>query len=178
MADQKNRRRVWQSDRFARLLGAKLSADQMCFTPRRRKGKVMKFANLAFAALVVLFGSWGTAASASTFNVVGGFSGGQLGEIAFDFNITNDFSASITPSTSAGLVVNSLTSSAVSGDPFPIAAGFSIQYRYDFPVDRLVLGTAFSNVIQTSSAFTTFDVAIINFTTAPSISSSAATSAR
>jgi hypothetical protein len=69
-----------------------------------------------------------TTLSAATYNVVGGFIGGQLGTVSIDVTITGDFSANISD-TSSGLVINSLKSSVVGGDPFSVAGGLAFSYN-------------------------------------------------
>ncbi|WP_424930270.1 hypothetical protein [Amaricoccus tamworthensis] len=77
-------------------------------------------------------------AAVKTYDIVGQFSGGQLGTVNFDFSIANDFTQDIN-TTSSGLVVNSLTSSVVSGDPFPLTAT-PVQYYYSSSSDVILIG--------------------------------------
>ena len=65
-------------------------------------------------------------ASAATYNIIGSYSGGQLGDVKFDITIDADFTSDIF-STDAGLTINSLTSSVV--DPFLIAGGLGYDFR-------------------------------------------------
>ncbi|MEL7444316.1 MAG: VPLPA-CTERM sorting domain-containing protein [Pseudomonadota bacterium] len=108
----------------------------------------MKFKALAAAACILFAGA--SAGSAATFNVVGGFSGGQLGDVAFDVTIDADFSADIAE-TSSGLAINSLTSSAVGG-AFTVAGG--LGYRYFLHADLLTIG-GLSNGLDTLNVFET-----------------------
>lgn len=78
-----------------------------------------------------------SATSAATYNIAGGASGGKLGNVVFDFTISNDFGATFSD-TSIGLTINTLTSSVVAGSPFPIAGG--LGYNYNSSIDRLNIG--------------------------------------
>lgn len=75
----------------------------------------------------------GFQAGAVTYNVVGGFSGGQLGQVDFDINIRSDFATSYSD-TNAGLTINSMTSSVVAGDPFSVFGGLGYDFRDNGPV--------------------------------------------
>ena len=95
-----------------------------------------------FLSLAVVVASVSSAKAVTTYNISGSFSGGQLGLVNLDIDITADFSIDHFNSTT-GLVINTLTSTAFPGlDPFPttgVASG-PLQYDYYSGSDWLVLG--------------------------------------
>jgi hypothetical protein len=79
-----------------------------------------------------------TSSLATTYNIVGGFSGGQLGDVSFDLNLEADFAQSHLNET-AGLTILSLTSSMFPGDdPFDLVD--ALGFTYDNVGDYLLLG--------------------------------------
>ena len=125
-----------------------------------------------FLSLAVVVASVSSAKAVTTYNISGSFSGGQLGLVSFDFDITADFSTGI-GDTSDGLVINTLTSTVVAGDPFLTTGSFSgpIQYQYynTGGFDTLLLGGG--DVSAVSGTATDFSILINNLSTAPSIGS-------
>lgn len=107
----------------------------------------MKIKHL-FGAAALLVAS-ATSSMAATYHIVGGFSGGQLGVVAFDLTITADFAGPWTNlTTSDGLTINSMTSSVVAGDPFPLTGPASgpLTYWYFKPGDALwISGGSYSS---------------------------------
>ncbi len=118
----------------------------------------MTLKTLAAAACITL--AVGSSACAATFNFVGGFSGGQLGDVSFDITIDADFSADIAE-TSDGLTVNSLTSSVVGGNPFPLAGGPG--YRFIFDKGRLIFGGFSRTIDDAGGRYNDFSVRIDQF---------------
>lgn len=104
------------------------------------EGKVINIRQI-FSVAILALGITSSPAMAATYNIVGGFSGGQLGNVAFDIKITNDFPRdSNIAYTTNGLTVISLTSSVFPGqDPFPLTTG-SLGYSYDSYNDHLKIG--------------------------------------
>ena len=107
-----------------------------------------------------------TIVNAATYNISGSFSGGQLGTVNFDFDVTADFTANIMNSPS-GLSINSITSTMVSGDPFPIAGGY--VYSYVVNTDTFSFGGLANGVNGINSTMNDFHAMISDFTTNPSI---------
>lgn len=93
--------------------------------------------SLCLAASLMALNLSASSVLATTFNIVGSFSGGQLGDVSFDLTIDADFSSIIFPSTDSGLTINSMTSSVVAGDPFPLTMPLTYAYGVD---DRLLIG--------------------------------------
>jgi hypothetical protein len=102
-------------------------------------------------------------ASPVTYGVVGSFSGGKLGHVAFDFVVTADFSANIFDSTDA-LTINSATSSVVAGDPFTVFGGYGYTYFFDLGDDQFIFGGLVNGVDTVASSTTDFYFAIKDFT--------------
>lgn len=123
-------------------------------------GDSMNIKTILAAACISLAGA-AASASTMTYNVVGGFSGGQLGDVAFDLTITGDFSSDIEPSlgTTSGLTVNSLTSSLVPGDPFLVVA-----FGFGAPSNTLIFGGIISDFNGIIDDTTDLYVGITGFT--------------
>ncbi|WP_299970384.1 VPLPA-CTERM sorting domain-containing protein [uncultured Roseobacter sp.] len=103
--------------------------------------------NQFFTVAAVLLAS-ATSGLAATYNIVGGFTGKELGDVAFDITITADFTKDLGP-TRDGLTVNSLTSSVLAGDPFNLSGVWSgpLHYQYDAQYDLLdIFGGSFRGV--------------------------------
>ncbi|AXI54122.1 hypothetical protein C1J05_06125 [Sulfitobacter sp. JL08] len=99
-------------------------------------------------------------AQASTYDVFGNWSGGQLLNVNFDFSITNDFTGDI-GLTSSGLLINTLTSTGVGGDPF-IPSFTAINYQYGATIDTLAIFAGDPGLSVTQD----FYIEINDFTTA------------
>jgi hypothetical protein len=101
-------------------------------------------ATLCLALAPLLISVAPAQAATSTLNFKGSFSGGQLGDVTFDFTITRDFSVtefSARAEITTGLTINSITSSVVAGDPFPVTGRGSSDpgffgYSYEFDTRR------------------------------------------
>ncbi|GAA3873994.1 VPLPA-CTERM sorting domain-containing protein [Celeribacter arenosi] len=115
----------------------------------------MKIRHLIGAA-AVLFASV-TSSFAATYNVVGDFFGANLGDVSFDLTITADFSGNIAD-TSAGLTINSLTSTVVDLSAFPL------QYNYNALGDEFAIG---GGIIGLDDLRPDLLVIVSNFLTAP-----------
>ncbi len=102
--------------------------------------------------------------AAATYNIVGSFSGGQLGDVAFDLTVTADFSADIA-ATEAGLTINGMTSSVVAGNPFALTQ--PLTYAYGFLTDRFVIGGFAPLIIPQTE--TDFAFLIDDFTGTPTV---------
>lgn len=89
-----------------------------------------------FAAAATMAILTATASSAATLNLVGGFSGGQLGDVAFDFTFSGDFTQDIA-ATSSGFTVNSFTSSVIAGNPFALTEALQFAYFVDSDVIQI-----------------------------------------
>lgn len=90
-------------------------------------------ATLCLALAPLLMSVAPAQAATSTLNFKGSFSGGQLGDVTFDFTITRDFSVrefSALNVITTGLTINSITSSVVAGDPFPTTGRGFFGYSY------------------------------------------------
>lgn len=101
-----------------------------------------------------------TAVNAATISVQGSYGGGQLGDVAFDLTVSNDFSGDIADTT-VGLTVNSLSSSVV-GDPFIPDGG--LAYRYTADVDAFSIGGLNLGVFGLFGDATDFLITICSFT--------------
>ncbi|MDX1785798.1 MAG: hypothetical protein R3210_06685 [Roseovarius sp.] len=120
-----------------------------------------------YISALIMFVASATTLSAATYNVFGSFSGGQLGFVKFDFSVTGDFSTDI-PETDTGLIINSITSTVVGGDPFPVGGGYG--FRYYSTQDMLVFGGRASGVGGISSPYTDFGLLIEDLSAKPWIS--------
>ncbi|WP_187428151.1 VPLPA-CTERM sorting domain-containing protein [Roseobacter fucihabitans] len=81
-------------------------------------------------------------AATQTFDITGDFSGGQLGDVSFDFTVTHDFSMDVgLGGQTTGLTVNSFASSEVAGDPIALTAvGQDYRFSYTLANDLLFFG--------------------------------------
>jgi len=87
------------------------------------------------------------ATSATTINVAGVIGGGQLGTVNFDIAFTADFTVNHFDET-AGVVVNSLTSTAFPGEnPFALTPG-PISFTYHTITGFFIFGGGASNVLN------------------------------
>jgi len=120
-----------------------------------------------YISALIMFVASATTLNAATYNVFGSFSGGQLGFVKFDFSVTGDFSTDI-PETDTGLIINSITSTVVGGDPFPIEGGYG--FRYYSTGDSLVFGGRKSGVTGISGLDTDFGLLIRDLSAKPWIS--------
>nr|WP_309502454.1 hypothetical protein [uncultured Roseovarius sp.] len=120
-----------------------------------------------YISALIMFVASATTLSAATYNVFGSFSGGQLGFVKFDFSVTGDFSTDI-PETDTGLIINSITSTVVGGDPFPVEGGYG--FRYYSTGDTLVFGGRATEVGGVSSGHTDFRLLIRDLSAKPWIS--------
>ena len=95
--------------------------------------RFLRLSLVLFVALTfsTLFAPLRAEAATRTVNFKGTLEGGQLGVITFDFDITRDFSVRSIgfayPDDTTGLIMNSLTSSVLAGDPIALSAGFGYQ---------------------------------------------------
>jgi hypothetical protein len=108
----------------------------------------------AFAACATLGAT--AAVEAATYNIVGGFDGGQLGLVTFDITISADFTADITDTTD-GLTIHALTARPEGG----------LGYGYRTANDSLRLGGLLPSVAAVNTLTTDFSLVIDNFRTAP-----------
>ena len=115
-------------------------------------------------------------ASSATFNIVGSFSGGQLGDVEFDIDIDLEaFVASLSVpnpyghtgirqnDTDIGITVNSLTSSEVPGNPFVLGDG--LGYNYLHISDNLRIGGLHAGISGLDTTTEDFLFDIYNFST-------------
>lgn len=116
-----------------------------------------------FSAFLIWFFA-ASGGQAATFNIVGSFNGGQLGDVSFDIEITGDFTSDIAD-TASGLTINSLSSSVVGGDPFSVSGG--LEYTYTSVRDRLIIGGASNSVGRISGDETDFLVVIFDLFNSP-----------
>lgn len=127
-----------------------------------------------FTAITVASGlALAAPASASTLNIIGSFSGGQLGDVSFDVLIDNDFSAATTDNTS-DLTINSFTSSILGDNPFELGFNFTPN------ADLLTLGgventVASINIFSDDFVLSATDVFGDNPQVAPILDSAAGT---
>jgi hypothetical protein len=121
----------------------------------------MRYFQKILSIVVVAF-AMSTAASATTFNIMGSFSGGQLGAVSFDVDITADFTSDIADTTT-GLTVNSMVSSVVSGNPFGVDGG--LGFRYILASDQLLIGGLAFGTQGVSGGNTDFRITFSDFLT-------------
>lgn len=124
------------------------------------------FKNVIIAAAIAVGTS--SAASAATYSIVGGFSGGELGDVAFDFTVTNDFSVDIAD-TASGLTLNSLTSTVEPSLVTTLSGG--LGYSYVSASDLFEFGGLGFRIQGYGLGTNDFILSILNFNSnSPSVS--------
>ena len=134
---------------------------------------------IAFAAASLGLSS-ATASSASlhdsfasgtifTYDIEGSFSGGELGDVDFDFTLKGDFTSSI-PSRFSDITINKLTSSVVAGDPIPLSSALTFVYTKSLSSDVLTISPSPSNNLSASYGTNFVRMQFLNFSTAPVLS--------
>lgn len=118
---------------------------------------------IALAATLGLGLATSSEAAILNYNIAGTWSGGEMGNVVFDFTVEFDDSASFNNQT-AGLTVNTFTSSVIAGDPVTLSTSFhSGAYAFNFnkAADQLRFGGG--EVSAVSDQDTDFTIVLYSF---------------